>query len=121
MYETEDEKESYKLEEQADLLIVEVLRTLADAADKRCLVHGRTRYLDKTLLNKCVHLIMIYDKTATMNKLSKKIGLSFSTLSRILNDNDELTANRVSVEKIINYMYKIADTYEKDNNKTSHT
>lgn len=117
MYETEDEKQSYRLEEKADQLILEGLRTLADAIDKRCLVHGRTRYLDKALLNKSVHLIMIYGEIETMKALSKQIGLSFSTLSRILNDNDELTANRVSVEKIIDYMYKVSDTYAKQMHK----
>lgn len=115
MYETEEEKQSYKLENKADLLIVEAMHTLADAVDKRCLVHGRTRYLDKALLNKCVHLMLIYDETETMKQLSKKIGLSFSTLNRMLSDNDEWTANRVSVEKIINYMNKIAGTYENNN------
>lgn len=115
MYETEDEKQSYELEKKADSLMIEVMHTLADAVDKRCLVHGRTRYLDKALLNKCVHLMLIYDETETMKQLSKKIGLSFSTLNRMLSDNDEWTANRVSVEKIINYMNKIAGTYENNN------
>lgn len=122
MYETEDEKQSYQLEKKADLLMVDVMQALADAADKRCLVHGRTRYIDKALLNKCVHLIMIYDDSITMKQLSKKVGLSFSTFNRILSDNGELTANRLSVEKIINYMNEIARTLNNENNKkTSHT
>ncbi|OEK60603.1 hypothetical protein [Staphylococcus equorum] len=112
MHETEDEKQSYKLEQQADTLIIDVLRNLAEATDKRCLAHGRTRYLDKQLLKKCVHLTMIYDNAPTMDQFCKNTGLAFSTLSRILNDNNEYTANRANVEKIINYMYKVADDYE---------
>lgn len=112
MYETSEEKQSYELEQQADALIVDVMRTLAEATDKRCLVHGRTRYIDKKLLKKCVHLIMIYDDIGNMKQFCSKTTLAFSTLSRMINDNDEYTANRTSVEKIINYMYKVADDYE---------
>lgn len=113
MYETEDERYSFELEQQADKLTIDVLRLLADATDKRCLIHGRTRYIDKQLLRKCVHLTMIYDDSVTMTQFSKNASIAFSTLSRMLNDNDELTANRVSVDKIINYMYEIADKYER--------
>ena len=47
-----------------------------------------------------------------MKQFCSKTTLAFSTLSRMINDNDEYTANRTSVEKIINYMYKVADDYE---------
>lgn len=113
MYESDNEKQSHKLEDEADTLIVDILRLLAEATDLRCLVHGKLRYLDKKLLKKCVHLIMIYDDLSTLNQLSKNINLGMSTLSKMINDSEEQTANRTSVDKIINYMYKIADKYER--------
>lgn len=112
MYETADEIKSRKLEEMADYQIVEVIRLLADATDKRCLVHGRLRYLDKPLLNKCVHLIMAYENKRTIKEVGDLLGITNVTLGSLLGKNDKQTSNRVSVDKIIKGMNDLADKLE---------
>ncbi|WP_215392844.1 hypothetical protein [Staphylococcus aureus] len=114
MYETADEIKSRKLEEIADYQMIEVFRLLADATDKRCLVHGRLRYLDKDLLNKCVHLIMIYENKKTMKEVSNLLGITSVTLSSLISNNDKQTSNRVSVDNIIKGMNDIADRLERN-------
>ncbi|EGQ2789536.1 hypothetical protein NAC36_002436 [Staphylococcus pseudintermedius] len=114
MYETADEVKSRKLEEIADYQMIEVFRLLADATDKRCLVHGRLRYLDKDLLNKCVHLIMIYENKKTIKEVSDLLGITSVTLSNLIGKNDKRTSNRLSVDKIIKGMNDIADRLEEN-------
>ncbi|MFH0717409.1 hypothetical protein WMC59_11515 [Staphylococcus delphini] len=113
MYETADEIKSRKLEEMADYQIIEVIRLLADATDKRCLVHGRLRYLDKPLLNKCVYLIMAYENKSTIKEVSELLDITNVTLGSILGKNDKQTSNRISIDKIIKGMYDLADRLER--------
>ncbi|HDG9757026.1 hypothetical protein [Staphylococcus epidermidis] len=117
MYETADEIKSRKLEEIADYQMIEVFRLLAEATDKRCLLHGRLRYLDKELLNKCVHLIMIYDNINTITELCERLDITNITIRRLIGKNDKQTANRLSVDKIIKAMNDLADRLENELNK----
>ncbi|MDU0936922.1 MAG: hypothetical protein E7A88_00090 [Dermabacter sp.] len=117
MYETAEEIKSRKLEEIADYQMIEVFRLLAEATDKRCLVHGRLRYLDKELLNKCVHLIMIYDNLNTIAELCERLDISNVTIRRLIGKSDQQTANRLSVDKIIQAMNDLADKLEKESNQ----
>ncbi len=110
---TEKQAMSYRLEKEADTLMIDVLRILAETADMRCLVHGRLRMLDKPLLKKCVDLIMIYDNIPNLNQLSRKLNIGSSTLNKLINESDETTANRTSVDKLVAFMYQLADDYEK--------
>lgn len=112
MYETADEIKSRKLEEIADYQMIEVFRLLADATDKRCLVHGRLRYLDKPLLNKCVHLIMVYENKNTIKEVSELLGITSVTLGSLIGNNNKQTSNRLSVDKIIQGMNDLADKLE---------
>ncbi|WP_267239610.1 hypothetical protein [Staphylococcus aureus] len=117
MYETAEEIKSRKLEEIADYQMIEVFRLLAEAIDKRCLVHGRLRYLDKDLLNKCVDLIMIYDNLNTRAELCERLDITNVTIRRLIGKNDHQTANRLSVDKIIQVMNDLADRLENELNK----
>lgn len=109
------EEISYQLEEEADRLFVQMMRTLAEAVDNRCLVHGKLRYIDVPLLNKSIHLIMIYRHIDTINQLAKELELSFATVNRMIREGESKTVNRKSVDKVIDFMYRTADDYEKQN------
>lgn len=117
MFETKEEKASYELEKKSDVLMVDVLRLLARAVDKRCMVHGRLRYIDKELLNKSIQLVMTYDKVPTLNKFAKELNVSATTLHRMIHSDSNQTVNRLTVDKVIDYMYKVADKIEEKNRK----
>ena len=98
------EATSYQLEQEADRLFVQMMRTLAEAVDNRCLVHGRLRYIDVPLLNKSIHLIMIYRQIDTINQLAIELNLSFATINRMIRVSEAQTVNRKSVDKVIDFM-----------------
>ncbi|MGD6773663.1 hypothetical protein [Staphylococcus simulans] len=112
MYSKENQQISYRLEEEADTLIIDVLRMLAEAADLRCIENDQLKTLDKGILKKCIGLIMVYGEISSIRQLSIKLDLEQNTLNKMFNESGEKTVNRENVDRIIEYMYKLADDYE---------
>lgn len=108
-----NEQQSFELEQQADKIFVSMIRLLAEAVDKRCFVHGRLRYIDTPLLNKSIHLVMVYNNIKSAHQLAKKLDISFNTLNKMMNHSDSETMNRKSIDKVIELMNQTANDYEK--------
>ena len=108
-----NEQQSFELEQQADKTFVNMIRLLAEAVDKRCFVHGRLRFIDTPLLNKSLHLVMIYNDIKSSHQLAKRLDISFKTLNKMMNRSDSETMNRKGIDKVIEFMNQTADEYEK--------
>ncbi|HAC5788988.1 TPA_asm: hypothetical protein GZX72_14270 [Listeria monocytogenes] len=117
MFPFESDEESYKLENESDKLMIDVLRKLSEAVDKRCIVHGKSRYLDKALLSKSIHLCMIYSEAKTLGQLTNELDISSTTMNRMLKGTENYTVNRVTVDKVIDYMNELSNKLEVENKK----
>ncbi|MBO0377080.1 hypothetical protein [Staphylococcus warneri] len=107
-----DEELSYELEKQADEQFIHMIRLLAETVDKRCFKYGGLRYMDVPLLNKVLHLLMVYNDIKTLSQLAEAMNLSFTTLNRMMNHKQETTVHRKSIDKVLSYMYQTANEYE---------
>ena len=60
---------------------------------------------------------MIYDNLNTRAELCERLNITNVTIRRLIGKNDHQTANRLSVDKIIQVMNDIADKFEKELNQ----
>lgn len=107
------DKDDIQLEKEADQHFAKTIGLLAETIDLRCFVYGKLRYVDTKLLKKSVHLVMTHQSIDSLKALAKEIDVSPGTVNRMIQTTESVSVNRVSIDKLIDYMHNIArNAYE---------
>lgn len=103
------DKDDIQLEKEADQYFAKTISLLADTIDLRCFAYGKLRYVDTKLLKKSVHLVMTHQSIDSLKALAKEIDVSSGTINRMIQTADNVSVNRASIDKLIDYMKNIAN------------
>lgn len=101
-------KQDIQLEQEADSYFNKVIELLAETIDLRCFTYGKLRYVDTKLIKKSIHLVMTHQSIDSIKQLSTEIDVSSGTLNRMMHSTDEISVNRATIDKLVDYMHHIA-------------